>query len=102
MFKRKDSLVILWLTFITVIAWIGFNIYHISVTSTISEELNKQIIPIDPNFDMNTITKLSGREKIEPLYEFNDNFSGNSATGAAVALVTPSVTPTASIRFGGP
>ena len=62
MFKRKETLIVLWLTFITVVSWIGFSIYHIIVTSTISEELQLQITPIDPNFDTDTIlTKEPGK-----------------------------------------
>lgn len=105
MFKRKDVLIILWMTFLTVAAWIGFSIYHIVVTSTISEELQLQITAIDPNFDMDTINKLKGREKIEPLYQFNETLASASASTSNVADAKPStdsgqsaaVTPEASI-----
>lgn len=89
MFKQKDVLIILWMTFITTVAWIGFNIYHAIVTSTISEELQMQILPIDPNFDMATINKLKSREKIEPLYKYQGSYG--EASSAAAVSVTPTI-----------
>ncbi len=91
MFKRRGVLLVLWLTFITVVAWIGFHIYHITVTSTISEELQLQIIPIDPNFDMDTINRLKGRVKVEPLYQFNENTASASPLSGADADVADPV-----------
>ena len=108
---KRDVLIILWMTFITVAAWIGFNIYHIAVTSTISKELNQQIVPIEANFDMDTINKLNEREKIKPLYQLSEKQPENSASASAsnapqaspaspssgVISVT-SVTPTIAIK----
>lgn len=89
MFKRKDVQIILWMTFVTVAAWIGFNIYHISVTSTISEELQIQIAPIDPKFDDNTILRIRAREQIEPMYQFNAAETVNISTPEADIQITP-------------
>ncbi len=83
MLKQKEILFVLWMTFITVVAWIGFNIYHIMVTSTISEELQAQTLPIDPNFDMETINNLKIRQKVEPLYQYRGGSEDESATTAA-------------------
>lgn len=91
MFKRKDVLFIFLLTFITVAAWIGFNIYHIVVTSTISEEIQEQITPINPNFDTATVNKLKSREQIEPLYLFNESNTGKRASNTAELTITPTV-----------
>jgi hypothetical protein len=88
MFKRKDVIFILLLTFITTVAWIASNIYHIIVTSTINEELQTQITQIDPNFDTETIELLKGRERIEPLYQFRDTNAGDTATATAEVLPT--------------
>ncbi len=89
MFKRKDVIFILWLTFITVAAWVGFNIYHIAVTSTIDQELQLQITPIDSNFDTDTINTLKARERIEPLYQFPDSIGVETASPTAEILITP-------------
>lgn len=68
--KQKNILILLVLTFVTVAVWIGTNIYHIIVTSTVDEELQEQIVPINPNFDDATIQKLKNRINAEPLYEY--------------------------------
>lgn len=73
--KQKNILVLLVMTFVTVAVWIGTNIYHIVVTSTVDEELQEQIIPINPNFDEATIQKLKNRINAEPLYEYTQTAS---------------------------
>lgn len=80
--KREDILVLLIPTFIFVFAWIGFGIYHSSVKSTISEELNMQITPISPDFDTKTIDKLKKRQNVTPIYQAQNS----------TIVPTPSVT----------
>lgn len=101
MIKQRDLLIIILMTFITVTAWIGFNIYHIAVTSTIGEELQTQISPINPVFDVNTINKLKKRDQVDPAYQFNNSDTDISATGSADITVRPTISilqisPTAS------
>ncbi len=67
--KQKDILIILALLFIFVIAWIGGNIYHSIVSSTISETTSQNISPIIPTFDTKTVNKLKLRQKINPSFE---------------------------------
>ncbi|OGH41827.1 MAG: hypothetical protein A3H79_02800 [Candidatus Levybacteria bacterium RIFCSPLOWO2_02_FULL_36_8b] len=67
--KKKDILIILFLLFIFVFAWIISNIYHNATSSTISETINKNISPIDPTFDINAINNLKKRQKINPSFE---------------------------------
>lgn len=67
--KRRDILIILISTFILVVAWIGFNVYHNSVTSTISETLGVRISPIHPDFNAKDIQHLKERKKILPILE---------------------------------
>lgn len=74
--------------FICVLAWIGFSIYHNIVTSTISEPLTMQIIPISPNFDTNTINNLKKRNNVSPLYQLG---------GTVENEVVPTASPTATI-----
>lgn len=71
--KKKDILVLLIPTFIFIFAWIGFSIYHSSVKSTISEELNMQITPISPDFDSKTIDKLKKRQNVTPIYQASES-----------------------------
>lgn len=65
--KQKDILIIAISTFITILAWIGFHIYHATVTTTVSQSLQKQIQPIEGKFDVDTIEAVKKREKVLPI-----------------------------------
>lgn len=67
--KRKDIIIILILLFIGIAAWIGSNIYHSAINSTISETINQDILPIAPVFDTEVINKLKQRQEINPSFE---------------------------------
>ncbi|HVA96869.1 MAG TPA: hypothetical protein VND99_04390 [Candidatus Acidoferrales bacterium] len=82
--KQKDILFILISSFIVIVAWIAFNIYHIYITSTISEAIQLQLAPITATFDPATIQQLKTRENIVPVYDLQ--------TGASQSAVIP--TPT--------
>ncbi len=69
--KQKDLLLLIVSFFILVVAYLGFSVYHNSVTSTIPEVLNIQITPISPSFDQKTIDNIKKRRVITPLYEIN-------------------------------
>ena len=66
---QKDILFIFISSFIVVVAWIGFNLYHIWVTSTVSPDVQVELTPIDPDFDPVTIQQLKSRENIAPQYQ---------------------------------
>ena len=67
--SKKDILIIIILFFVSTFIWIGSNIYHTSVSSTISEDTSKEIAPINSNFDTGTINELKSRGKILPIYD---------------------------------
>lgn len=67
--KQKDILIIFILLFIFVVAWVGSNIYHSIVRTTISETVSQDISPITPTFDIKTVNKLRERQKINPSFE---------------------------------
>lgn len=77
--KQRETLLIAISIFITIIAWVGFNVYHASVTSTVSEALQKQIEPIEGKFDTELIEALKRRDKVLPI----SNVSRKEATEAA-------------------
>jgi len=79
--KKQEILTILIPTFICIIAWIGFNIYHSAVTSTITSEESIQILPISATFNTNVIEELKKRERVEPFFKNSSN--------SAVILRTP-------------
>ena len=59
--SNKDLLILSILTFITVVAWIIFDIYHAATTSTITPLQKELIRPIKPGFDQEIILKLKER-----------------------------------------
>src|SRR5438552_17883925 len=89
MFKRKDVIITLWMTFLTVAAWIGFGIYHIWTTSTISEIDVSAISPINPNFDTGVINALKARENVAPLYSLFESSASRSTSVRANILPSP-------------
>lgn len=106
--KRKDILLILIPSFIFVLAWIGFSIYHNIVTSTISAPLSMQIAPIVPNFDTSVIESLKNREKISPVYQLSAPTQNTptpspspSPTVPITITSTPSATTTKQATSGG-
>src|SRR5258708_7201881 len=62
--KRKNILIWLWSLVILVIFWIGFSIYHNYVTSTISQDIQQDIIQIQPTFNTNALEKLKDRHPV--------------------------------------
>lgn len=70
---QKDVLFLSASFFAVVVAWVAFSLYHSYVTTTISEDLQIQIAPIDPKFDKATIEALKSREKIVPLFELSSD-----------------------------
>jgi hypothetical protein len=62
--SKKDILVIAILFFVTTLIWVGSDIYHAKVGSTITEDTSREIAPINDSFDAETINKLKSREKI--------------------------------------
>jgi hypothetical protein len=67
--KQKDILFILISSFVVVVAWIGFNLYDIWATSSVSLDVQAQLTPIDAVFDPQTIQGLRSRENVNPLFE---------------------------------
>ena len=58
--SNKQILYLSIFTFLTVIAWIVFDIYHATTTSTVTPVQEKLIVPLTPTFDMEVISKLKG------------------------------------------
>ena len=88
--KQKDILFIFISSFIVVAAWIGFNLYHIWATTTVSEDLQVELTPIAPAFDSQTMGQLKTRENINPIFE---NTATPSATPTPVQLAIPTAAP---------
>ena len=92
--KQKDIIFLLIPVALVVLAWIIFNIYHNSATSTISATLETNILPISPDFDTKTFSDLKIRERVEPLYEIQ---KPEMPTPALTAAPTVTITPSPSV-----
>ena len=68
---QKDILYVSISSFVLVVLWIGFNVYHAYVTSTIAPDLQLIIQPINPKSNLETIQELKKRTKIEPIFRLN-------------------------------
>lgn len=79
--KQRDIITLLVPSFILIVAWIIFSIYHNSVASTITPVVNIQISPITPTFDMNAISKLKQRQTVTPIYETSATATPTPAPG---------------------
>ncbi len=86
--KQKDILLLAGSFFFLVLLYLGFSVYHNSVTSTISGDLNTQIVPISPTFDEKTISDLKKRSVITPVYE-----TGGQTSPSPIPSVQASPTP---------
>jgi hypothetical protein len=87
---RMDILFLSISMFAMVAMWIAFNIYHEWVTTTISEDLQMQIVPIQPKFDTATLDKLKTRSNPVPLFELGGVIT---TTGSESADQTPEFIP---------
>ena len=77
---QKDILFLSISFFVIVALWVGSNLYHAYVTTTISEDLQMQIIPIDGTFDTQTIDTIRQRKKVLPLFDATQLEATNEAT----------------------
>lgn len=60
--NNSTSIVIAIFTIITTLIWIGSNIYHISMTSTIPEDMKQVVLPFDPSLDTKIFEELKTKK----------------------------------------
>ena len=77
--KQRDVLFLVISTFVLIVAWIGFSIYHNLVSSTITKPVAEKIVPINPTFDTKTINTLKERKNIEPIFQTKSKEATESA-----------------------
>lgn len=63
--SSKDLLILSFLTFITVVAWIIFDIHHEMTASTITPVQQELMKPLKPGFDQEVILNLRERKGLE-------------------------------------
>ena len=93
---QKDILYISISSCVLVVMWVGFNIYHAHVTSTIEPNLQLQIQPIEPRFDSQVIADLKRRQTVSPIFELSTASSEAELSPTPTAIETPiQISPTA-------
>ena len=90
---QRDILFLSVSMFVIILLWVGFNLYHAWATSTISEDLQLQIVPIAPNFDTQSLNGLKTRDKIEPIFDISNKVSASPAAQETIILTPPTPTP---------
>jgi hypothetical protein len=90
--KQKNILFIFISSFVVVAAWVGFNLYHKWVTTTISPDLQIQINPIESSFDRDTIEKIKTRNRISPENELDSSQPSATASPVLSPIITPEQT----------
>ena len=58
--RSKDIFILSLLTFITVVAWVVFDIYHASTMETIKPLTKELLEPLPPSLDIDLIGELKG------------------------------------------
>lgn len=86
--NKKEFLLLSIMTFITVVLWTGFEVYHTHQASTVPNLLLEQIEPLDPQLETKIIEKLKDR-----LTEENLSIAPVSTTSFSVSI-TPTSSPT--------
>ncbi|OGH38193.1 MAG: hypothetical protein A3B44_00885 [Candidatus Levybacteria bacterium RIFCSPLOWO2_01_FULL_38_21] len=77
--KQRDILFLVISTFVLIVAWVGFSIYHNFISSTITKPVKEKIAPINPDFDTKIIDKLKERKSVEPIFQVKSRESTESA-----------------------
>jgi len=93
--RQNDLLLLAISIFVIVVIWIGTNLYHAFVTSTITETQNIQVTPIDPHFDREVLEKLKSRTVVDPLFEADSITASTHAIPSPSVSIRPSISPTA-------
>lgn len=63
MIEGKRTVLIFSLTLITVISWIGFEVYR-TQRSPVTAPIQKQIAPLSPSLDLTIIRSLKNRKRL--------------------------------------
>lgn len=61
--NRKEVAILAMIIFLSVVAWIAFDIYHTNAKVTISPKELQQVVPLTPVFDNDILKGLKVREE---------------------------------------
>jgi hypothetical protein len=109
---QKDLTLLSFSLFVIVAIWIAFSLYGIYVTSTISDTLQTQIIPIDNRFSAESISTLRKRTPVAPIYTSTasesadtiilDTLPNSPEQLSPIFSPTPDISQSATPSAGGP
>ncbi len=88
--KNNNFLYLGIFTFFTVAAWVGFDLYHISISSTIPENMKQDVVPLNPALDLKIFKNI--KEKKKPA-----EFAEGSASASTAILPEPESTQSAEL-----
>lgn len=99
--KPANFTTFLIVTFIFVLILTGFNVYHNLTTTTISSDLQQEVKPINGTFDTTTISAITSRLNVTPIYTLsesgtNPNLQPTAGLGNSTITSTPSASTAAS------
>jgi len=60
---NRDLLVISILTLITILSWIGMDVYHRLTKTAVPEVVERQLLPLDPKIKTEVLNYLENRGK---------------------------------------
>ena len=81
--NSRDALLLSILTFVTALGWLVLDVYHASIDSTISPEVEAQLSPVTPTFEKDVVQSLKSRETFAPSEESPPIVESEAATGSA-------------------
>jgi hypothetical protein len=91
--KQRDILFILISGFILTVIWIAATVKHNVDTSTVSKDLQIEVQPIEPNFDLKTLGKIKERHNVDPSFEIGAHIASSSSVSPTPTIT---ITPTGS------
>lgn len=83
-------------TTFVVLVWISLTVYHSFTASTITRDVDIQILPLSPTFNTSVIESLQAREPLP--VNLSITISTSSAITAPIPSAAPSVAPAPSIK----
>lgn len=86
---KKDLLFILWSGVFIVLVWVASSIHHALTSTTISNDVMRQISPIKSTFDIKTITAIKTRDHVSPQYISNATTSASPTPYQITGLTIP-------------
>lgn len=97
--KNNQNIIIAVVTILTIIIWIAGNLYHISVTSTVPEDIQKTLAPFNPNLDVDFLQSLKNKKQVSQ-FAVSQTASSESAQPTTTPIITSTPIASPSVSLG--